>query len=80
MCRPGPRAARHFDLLLDTCHRLAADQGATTLAAGMNAGRDKAWRALARRGFRVGIQGVTMHPPNDPGYSRSDTYLIDDWR
>jgi len=78
--RPGPRAARHFDLLLDACHRLAADKGATALAAGVNAGRDKAWQALARRGLRVGIQGVTMHRPNDAGYSQSDTYVIDDWR
>ncbi len=46
----------------------------------MNAGRDKAWQALARRGLRVGIQGVTMHRPNDAGYSQSGTYLIDDWR
>ncbi len=78
--RPGPHAPRHFDLLLDACHRLAADKGATRLAAGANAGRDKAWRALAQRGFRTGMQGVSMHRPNDPGYSHSDSYVIDDWR
>lgn len=78
--RPGPRAARNFDLLLDACLRLAADGGATTLAAGANAGRDKAWQALARRGFRVGMLGVTMHRPNEAGYSHSDSYVVDDWR
>jgi GNAT superfamily N-acetyltransferase len=78
--RPGPQAARHFELLLDACHRLAADRGAATLAAGANAGRDNAWRALAQRGFRVGMLGVTMHRPNDAGYSHSDSYVIDDWR
>jgi GNAT superfamily N-acetyltransferase len=78
--RPGPQAARHFDLLLDACHRLAADRGATTLTAGANAGRDKAWRALVRRGFRVGMLGVSMHRPNEAGYSHSDSYVIDDWR
>jgi len=78
--RPGQHAARHFGLLLDACHRLAADQGATVLAAGANAGRDKAWQALAQRGFRIGMLGVSMHRPNDAGYSHSDSYLIDDWR
>jgi GNAT superfamily N-acetyltransferase len=78
--RPGPHAARNFELLLDACHRLAADRGAGTLVTGANAGRDKAWQALARRGFRTGIQGVSMHRPNEPGYSHSDSYLIDDWR
>jgi hypothetical protein len=78
--RPGPHAARHFGLLLDACHRLAADKGATTLAAGANAGRDKAWTALLQRGFRPGMQGVSMHRPNDAGYSHSDSYIIDDWR
>ena len=78
--RPGQHAARHFDLLLDACYRLAADKGATGLAVGANAGRDKAWKALAQRGFRVGMQGVTMHRPNEAGYSHSDNYVIDDWR
>ena len=78
--RPGPHAAGHFGLLLDACHRLAADKGATTLAAGANAGRDKAWTALLQRGFRPGMQGVSMHRPNDAGYSHSGSYVIDDWR
>jgi GNAT superfamily N-acetyltransferase len=78
--RPGQHAARHFGLLLDACQLLAADKGATALAAGANAGRDKAWQALARRGFRIGMLGVSMHRPNDAGYSHSDSYLIDDWR
>ena len=78
--RPGQHAARHFGLLLDACCRLAADEGAVGLAAGANAGRDKAWKALVQRGFRVGIQGVAMHRPNDAGYSHGDSYVIDDWR
>ena len=78
--RPGKLAARHFELLLDACYRLAADKGAAGLSAGVNAGRDKAWQALVQRGFRVGMQGVTMHRPNDAGYSHSDSYVIDDWR
>ncbi len=78
--RPGRDGRRRFCLLLDACHQLAADRGASVLAAGVNAGRDKAWRALRQLGFRVGMQGVSMHRPNEPGYSTSSTYLIDDWR
>ena len=63
--RPGEHAARQFELPLDACYRLAADKGATALAAGANALRDKAWKALAQRGFRTGMQAVTMHRPND---------------
>jgi len=78
--RPGPGAERLFGLLIDACHALAADQGASALVAGANAGRDRAWRALAERGFRRNFQGVTMHRPNEPGYSTSDSFVIDDWR
>ena len=44
-------------------------------------GRHEAYRALLARGFRIEIQGVTMHRrPNEPGYDRPDVYIIDDWR
>jgi GNAT superfamily N-acetyltransferase len=78
--RPGPDAERTFGLLIDACQGLAADRGASVLVAGANAGRDRAWRALTDRGFRRNFQGVTMHRPNEPGYSTSDSYVIDDWR
>lgn len=78
--RPGPDAELRFGQLIDACHGLAADHGATTLVAGVNAGRDRAWKALTSRGFRSDFQGVTMHRPNDPGYSTSDHFIIDDWR
>ena len=78
--RPGPGAERLFGLLIDACHGLAAELGASVLVAGANAGRDRAWRALAERGFRRDFQGVTMHRPNEAGYSTSDSFVIDDWR
>jgi len=78
--RPGPDAERVFELLIDACHGLAAERGASVLVAGANAGRDRAWRVLAGRGFRRDFQGVTMHRPNEAGYSTSDSYVIDDWR
>jgi hypothetical protein len=78
--RPGPDAERRFGLLIDACHGLAAERGASVLVAGANAGRDRAWQVLAGRGFRRDFQGVTMHRPNEAGYSTSDSYVIDDWR
>jgi GNAT superfamily N-acetyltransferase len=78
--RPGAGAERRFGLLIDACHGLAAERGASVLVAGANAGRDRAWRVLAGRGFRRDFQGVTMHRPNEPGYSTADSFVIDDWR
>jgi len=78
--RPGPGAEERFGLLIDACHALAAEQGASVLVAGANAGRDRAWRALAGRGFRRSFQGVAMHRPNETGYSTTDSFVIDDWR
>jgi hypothetical protein len=78
--RPGLDAPRNFGLLIDACHGLAADRGASALVMGANAGRDRAWKALTSRGFRGVIQGVAMHRPNDPGYNTGDSHVIDDWR
>jgi hypothetical protein len=39
-----------------------------------------AYRILLQRGFAADLIGVTMHRPDEPGYSRPDTYVIDDWR
>ena len=78
--RPGPGAERLFGMLIDACHGLAAELGASVLVAGANAGRDRAWRTMAEQGFRRNFQGVTMHRPNEPGYSTSDSFVIDDWR
>ncbi len=35
---------------------------------------------MLRRGFRIDILGVTMHRPDEPGYSRPEMFVIDDWR
>jgi GNAT superfamily N-acetyltransferase len=78
--RPGAGAERLFGVLIDACHGLAADHGASVLVAGANAGRDRAWGVLTGRGFRRDFQGVAMHRPNEAGYSTSDSYVIDDWR
>ena len=76
----GGGGRRGFDRLLDAVERFAADRGVERVEAGMNMARDKAFRALRERGYRVGFQGVAMHRPNDPGYSKPGIFAIDDWR
>ncbi|MFJ5556861.1 GNAT family N-acetyltransferase [Streptomyces sp. NPDC093250] len=78
--RPGPDAADRFERLLNACEQLAAEKGLGQLDAGMNLARQDAYRRMADHGFRTWLQGVTMHRPNEPGYSHPDAYVIDDWR
>jgi predicted N-acetyltransferase YhbS len=78
--RPGAGAEDRFTALLDACAGLAVSTGMTTLVAGVNTAREEAYRAMLARGFRTQIQGVTMHRPNEPGYSRPGLFVLDDWR
>jgi GNAT superfamily N-acetyltransferase len=78
--RPGRQAGERFERLLDACEQLASERGLGQLDAGMNLGRPDAYQRMIARGFRTGLQGVTMHRPNEPGYSHPDAYVIDDWR
>lgn len=78
--RPGPNATGDFARMLDACETIAARGGAARLTAGINTARHEAYRLLLARKFRVDYQGVTMHRPNAPGYSRPGVYLLDDWR
>jgi hypothetical protein len=78
--QPGPAAEGHFAGLLDACKALAAAAGMPNLLAGVNLAREEAYRHMVAHGFRTEIQGVTMHRPNDWGYSRPGVYILDDWR
>jgi hypothetical protein len=76
----GAGARQRFQRLMDRVERFAAGRGAERVEAGMNMARDKAFRALRECGYRVGFQGIAMHRPNDPGYSKPGIFAIDDWR
>jgi hypothetical protein len=69
-----------FEQLLDACESFAAFNGARRLIIGGNMAREEAFHAVVARGFRTDLQGVSMHRPNEPGYSRPGVYVIDDWR
>ena len=77
---PGPAASVRFTHLVDGCMALGRRRGLSRLDAGVNVARHKAYRCLLERGFRITMQGVSMHRPNEPGYSHADAFVIDDWR
>src|SRR5712692_463821 len=77
---PGTDAPSRFNALLDACESLAAERGAAEVELGVNAGRHEAYAAVAGRGYRTGLVGVSMHRHNDRGYSHTGVWLIDDWR
>jgi predicted N-acetyltransferase YhbS len=76
----GPTAAADFDRLLDACESFAALRGCRTLLAGTSLAREGAYRRMLARGFRTVMQGVSMHRPNEPGWSRPEVWAMDDLR
>jgi GNAT superfamily N-acetyltransferase len=78
--RPGQNAAQAFDRLIDACESFAASRRLKRIEAGVSLARQEAYQQMLARGFRTALQGVAMHKPNEPGYSRSGVYVIDDWR
>jgi hypothetical protein len=58
-----------FECLLDECEYFAAKRGLRQLDAGVNLRRPDAYQRMVKKGFRSWMQSVTMHRPNEPGYS-----------
>jgi hypothetical protein len=77
---PGASAGERFERLLDACEAFAAARGLRTLVAGVNTACRDAWTRMLARGFRTVLQGVQMMRGDEPGYSRPDRYVLDDWR
>ena len=77
---PGSGADQRFVALLDACIGFGSALGMVNVLAGVNTSREAAYSAMQRRGFRTQLQGVTMHRPNEPGYSRPGLFVLDDWR
>lgn len=78
--RPCENARINFGLLLDACEMLATEREMSRLIAGMNVARHEAYRVMIQRGFRIDLLGVAMKKPNEPGYNRSEIFVIDDLR
>jgi hypothetical protein len=76
----GTQNAKSFERLLDACEAFAGQRSLSRLGAGVNTARHEAYQQMLARGFRTEIQGIAMHKPNEPGYSRPNVYVMDDWR
>jgi len=77
---PGAAAPARLERLLAACDAFAASRGSATLVAGVSMGRAFAYRALRARGFRTGLQGVTMHRPSAAPFHGDGDFVLDDWR
>jgi GNAT superfamily N-acetyltransferase len=77
---PRRNREENFNRLLDACDEMSSAAGLSRLVAGINLGREQAYRQLLARGFRIEMQGIAMERPNEAGYNTSDVYLLDDWR
>jgi predicted N-acetyltransferase YhbS len=76
----GPKSNRHFDRLLAACEELAINSGQSKIDAGINLARQEAHGVMLERGYQTTQLGISMHQPNEPGYSRAGAWVIDDWR
>jgi hypothetical protein len=78
--RPGIDAVGSFSRLLDGVGALARSAGVSRVVAGISTARHDAYRRMLDLGFRVESQGIRMHRPYAPRYSREHDFVIDDWR
>jgi GNAT superfamily N-acetyltransferase len=78
--RIGPDAGIKFSRLLSSCESFASHAGVSKLEAGINLSHSHAYDLMLQRGFRSAFHGVAMHKPNEPGFCREDTFIMDDWR
>jgi len=78
--RPGEGAEARFAALLDACGALARLVGVENVLAGVNLAREEAYRHMLARGFRSRFHLVTLHRPNEAGYSQPGLFVLDDWR
>lgn len=78
--RSTGNAKERFGRLLDACDRMARSKGLSRVFAGVSLARLEAFSAMYEQGFRTIAQVVSMHRPNEAGYSRPGIWVIDDWR
>ena len=74
------RSTAAFDQLIDECEALTATLGLSSLVAGIDTACIDAYRRMLDRKFRLKSLSISMHKPNEAGYSRPDVYVIEDRR
>ena len=78
--RPAPTPETALLRLLSAVEHMARHKGLRQTATGVNTGREKIARLMAELGFKTLTQGLSMHRPNEPGFSCRDAFVLDDWR
>ena len=74
------KSASAFKQLIDQCETFAAILGLSSLVAGVDTACIDVYRRMLARKFRLKSLSISMHQPNEEGYSRPDVYLIEDRR
>jgi GNAT superfamily N-acetyltransferase len=74
------KGAEAFDRLIDECEALSVMLGMSSLVAGVDTACVDAYHRMIARKFRISFLSVSMHKPNQTGYSRPDVYVIEDKR
>ena len=77
---PNGGARANFRRLLEACEAFANSAGATRIEAGVNTARTEAYEEMISAGLRISQAGLSMHRPNEPGFSRPGVFVMDDWR
>lgn len=72
--------AAAFEQLIEECEALAKVLEMSSLVAGVDTACIDAYRLLKSRQFRPSVFSVSMHKPNQAGYTRPDVYVIEDRR
>lgn len=78
--QPGTLSDGRFDNLISAIEGYAVVQGLTTVEAGVNLGRRRAYKLMIDHGYQTEIIDVAMEKPNTEGFNREDVLVIDDWR
>jgi GNAT superfamily N-acetyltransferase len=74
------KSAEAYEQLIDECEALATTLGMSSLMVGIDTACVDAYHRTIARRFRISALSVSMHKPNQTGYSRPDVYVIEDRR
>lgn len=73
-------SAAAFEQLMDQCEAFAIEIGVSSLIVGVDMACIDAYQRIIARKFRIQNLFLSMHKPNQAGYSRPDVYIIEDRR
>lgn len=74
------KSALAFEQIIDECETLTQILALSSLVAGVDTACIDAYRRMLAKEFQLKSLSISMHQPNEPGYSRPDVYVIEDRR